>query len=155
MKLVIGFSTPKKYKIGACLIRWWLGTPYSHVYIAWDSPSLGDSIVYQATMHRVNFMLMEDFNVDNVTIKKYELETDRAIIDKIARNAIHLAGNPYSIRELGQILLMKVPFLTMGDCGGYICSELCATFLIKYFNYKFDKPTYLLSPKDIAEALGG
>jgi len=72
MKIYVGFSKPIKCKIGAKAISWWIGAPYSHTYIRFESsdPEI-PSNVYHAAHGMVHFMTQERFHSINQTVVEY------------------------------------------------------------------------------------
>lgn len=153
MKIIIGCS--KNFKIGSKLIRCWLNTKYSHVYVRWYLSNQEREIVYQASHGMVHFQNFENFKTDNKIVKEFELDLTDEQFKKFSQKCIDLSGQPYSTLELIQIVLCD---LTNGklhakDQNGYICSELMAELLEDFFDFKFNKPRYLLTPKDIINAL--
>jgi len=149
MEIIIGCS--KNTKIGSKLIQWWMGTDYSHVYVKWRLRTQDRSIVYHASHGMVHFISEENFKLKNQVVKEYELNIGQRHFIEFSKHCVDLAGQEYSTLELGQILLNN---LTDGrykaeDLPGYICSELMAELLENFFKAKFDKPRYLLTPKDI------
>lgn len=155
--MYIGFSCPKKTKIGSELIKWWICAPYSHVYLRFKSDSLPSSI-YQAANGSVHFMSFERFAKTNTILKEYSLAIDKPTKNQILSHCISLASEKYGYFELLKIFFMdlahkiKIP-LEFHNSKGYICSELVGEVLKKHFQVNFKKPTYALSPKDIEEAI--
>lgn len=158
--IIVGFSTPNKWKIGAEAIKWWTSSPYSHVYIRFESsnPKV-PSTVYHAAHGMVHFRTFEKFKNDNTVVKEYAVDSSPEDRTDILVHCMELSGEPYGTMELikifGKDLLhyFGKDFKTT-DGRGYICSELVGTIMIDKFGYKFNKPTYLLKPTDIDEALG-
>lgn len=155
----IGFSYPKKFKIGAFLISWWTKRPYSHVYIEIPIRSLSRDTVYHAAHGSVHFRAKEKFLRENNTVVEYELDVDRELRLKVLDKCIELAGEDYGYIELAKIFLMdichyfKCKFIDVnGDGKGYICSELIGDLLLT-LGYEIKKPLHLLKPNDIEEIL--
>lgn len=157
MYIYIGFSTPKTFKIGAEIIKFFTKSPYSHAYIRLESEKI-QTTIYHAAHGMVHFKSEENFKKDTKVIKEYKIETNYSQKIEVLKRAIDLSGEKYSFWELVQILLYdfanEVGVKTdHSDLSGYICSELVGKILEEVFNYKFKKPTYLLKPKDIDLAL--
>lgn len=56
-QITIGFSKSKKFlPIGSWLIRAYMGTPYSHVYLKFYSQSLNRTLIYEAVGGGVRFI---------------------------------------------------------------------------------------------------
>lgn len=161
MNIIIGFSAPNKYKLGAEAIKWWSSSSYSHVYIRFKSsnPSV-PSTVYHAANGMVHFRTFENFKKDNNIIKETLIEVSTEDRIDILTHCMELSGEPYGVMELVVIFIKDLTHylgieLEAHDGKGYICSELVGKIMIEKFGYKFDKPTFLLKPTDIDEVLNG
>lgn len=154
--MYIGFSYPKKFKIGAWLISKWIGKPYSHVYIRFDSPKIG-STIYHAANGMVHFRSETNFLKDNIVVKEYKLEVIPEKRHDILLHCMNLSGEPYGYSELLKIVFMDIcaflgcMLIKTYNGKGYICSELIGDV----FDYNWKKPKHLLKPNDIEEALNG
>lgn len=151
-KIIIGAS--KNCKIGSKLIRWWIDADYSHVYTKWYLSDQDREIVYHASHGMVHFKEYENFKNDNEIVVEIEIELTCEQFKKFSSKCIDIAGQDYSSLELLQILLCDITDgrIHTQDQKGYICSELMAE-LLEDLGYKFSKPKYLLTPKDIIEKL--
>lgn len=157
--IFIGFSKPSHFKVGSELIRLWMQTPYSHVYIRFNSDSLNLSSVYHAANKMVHFREYENFKHDNTVIKEYKISLTQDQYNNLLRKCMKLSGEEYGYIELGKIALYD----TMNSLGmsiktyddkGYICSELVGELCTDVLGIEFDKPKYLLKPIDIDNMLG-
>lgn len=154
-KIYVGFSYPKSFKPAAFVIKTWMGTKYSHVYLRFESsnPKV-PSNVYHAANGMVHFIEFENFKENNLIIKEYCIELseeDRldTLIDCMYKSAVK-----YGYSELFKIFLTDIAHslgieISTYDGKGYICSELVGKLLIDRLKLKFDKPTHLLKPLDI------
>lgn len=151
-KIIIGAS--KNNKIGSRLIRWWINADYSHVYTRWYLSDQDREIVYHAAHGMVHFRPHNKFISENKIVEEFELELTCEQFAKFSTKCIDLSGEEYSKLELLQILLCDITDgrIHTQDQKGYICSELMAE-LLEDLGYKFNKPKYLLTPKDIIEKL--
>lgn len=152
IKITVGAS--RNNKIGSKLIRWWLDTDYSHVYFKWHLTTQNTEIVYQASHGLVHFISYENFIKKNSVIREFEIELTEKQFKDFSKKCINLAGQKYATLELLQIVLVDMTngkFVTQ-DQSGYICSELVGEFL-NYIGFTFNKPKFLLTPKDIIETL--
>ena len=151
-KIIIGCS--RNSKIGSRLIQWWIGAPYSHVYAKWHLNDQDKDIVYQASHGMVHFKSCCNFKKENEIVQEFEIELTCEQFKKFSAKCIDLAGEPYSRLELLQILLCDISNekIKFEDQPGYICSELMCE-LLEDVGYKFDKPKYLVNPKDIIDIL--
>jgi hypothetical protein len=152
----IGFSYPKKFKIGAYLISWWINRPYSHCYIMIPIDSVGVNTVYQAAHGSVHFREYDTkFKAENHVVYEYDIEISKEQKKAILKKCIELAGDDYGYAELPMILAsdichyLKLPVLQTKDGPGYICSELVGAIMIDILGYTTDIPRHLLKPNDI------
>lgn len=157
-RIVIGFSSPKQFKIGAEAIKYWCSKPYSHVLVSWKSGRIDRTLVYHASHGSVHFNSAQTFYEDNKIISSYELDITEDQYIKLVAKCVDLAGIDYSVIELFKIFIKD-----MGDklgysinnfenSKGYICSELLGELLID-LGASFDRPTFLLRPDHIEQAI--
>lgn len=157
-KLYIGFSKPrnKKFPIISWLIRLFENTPYSHVYIRWNSDYLERSIIYQASGSSVNFEEGRNFIKKNEILTEFELLVSEDIEKNIKQKAMDLCNISYGIKQISGLLLVKLfklfnkniqnPF--SDGSATYVCSELVADLLI-VTDFESDKSLDNITPKDI------
>ncbi len=158
MQIIIAFSYPKKFKIGAKFISWFLNKPYSHVLVYWYSKNLDRTLVYQASHGQVHFIEMDNFLKDNNIVKEFKLEVSEENFNKLIRKCVDLAGQPYAYLELITIginsVLSKIGIKTQfKDIKGYVCSGIAAVVINEIFNKQLSKPVNLINPADIDEFL--
>lgn len=158
-RIIIGFSKPKKWKIGAAAIMLVTKSPYSHVYIKFESSIPGIPVtVYHAAHGMVHFLSEENFVKNNLQIAEYAMDTSIEERRQLLTHCMNLAGDPYGISELFKILItdalsnMGIQIKTYNG-SGYICSELVGIFLANIWGVAFTKETWLLKPLDIESAL--
>lgn len=151
-EVIIGAS--KNSLIGSTAIQWWIRAPYSHVYARWHLSDQERDIVYQASHGMVHFIEFSNFKNNNDVVKEIRITLTCEQFKKFSQKCIDLAGQPYSKLELLQILVcdMTNGKIHVEDQKGYICSELMCE-LLEDLGYKFDKPKYLVNPRDIIEKL--
>lgn len=151
-KIVIGAS--RNDKIGSKLIRWWIGANYSHVYARWYLSTQDREIVYHAAHGMVHFKPFSKFIQENDIVEEFKIELTDEQFAKFSAKCIDLSGEKYSKLQLLQIVLCDISSgrIAAQDQKGYICSELMAE-LLEDLGYKFIKPRYLVTPKDIIEKL--
>ena len=153
MKIVIGASRKSTgLMIGSEVIQLWMGTDYSHVYVRWYLDDQEREIVYQASHGSVHYQSLNNFTKDNVIVKEFVLDISCQQFKNMSQKCIDLAGQSYSILELAQIFVSGFTSAKFADQQGYICSELIGELLVD-LGYNFNKPNYLLTPKDIIETL--
>lgn len=158
--IIIGFSKPNKFKIGAWLIEKTEKTEFDHVYIKLYSKSTDRYLYYQASGLEVNFMGDKVFTQLNTVVKEFRFPITDAQQSAILVQAIDLAGTPYGIKELFGMAIVRfmsifnVKMINPFSDGSktYICSELVGTIMNSHLGYNF-KDLDSLSPKDIYDTL--
>lgn len=152
-KMVVGFSRPKKFKIGSLFIRAWQGfTPYSHVYLKFENRWLGVDVVYQASHGSVNCIEYNNFISNNFIVKEFELLVDDDVIRNAVRSCIFLLQKPYGYLGLLKLVCKKLFKLNYKGDGtrSLHCSELaciiCPRLLI-------DKDPDFVEPIDLYKQL--
>ena len=157
--IFIGFSYPKKCKIGAEAIKWWTSSSYSHTYIRFEGKGEIPSSVYHAANGSVHFMDFERFKEKNWVHKEYKIDLEDDVRNKILADCIRLASTKYGYTELVKIFYVDLHYmLGLGipdtwNSPGYICSELVGKVMVKHLDFKLDKPLYLMKPNEIDQAL--
>lgn len=153
-KITIGFSRPKKWNPLSYLIMKIQGTPYSHVYLQFESTSLDRKLVYQASGLQVNFIGSVLFQDHHMTVKEFELEISDEAHKKTLQKAVDLAGMPYSKTQLFDILIHHFTGKSVLKDGrsAYVCSELVAEML-KDLDIHMPEDLDVVEPKDIYEVL--
>ncbi len=158
MKLLIGFSRPKSWKIGAELIKWWIRKPYSHVFVCWKSERFSQVLVYHAAHGSVHFLSMDRLRKENDVVGLYQLDITEEQYTALVSKCIALAGENYGYVKLLKIAVKDVCDLLSIQCKmiendrGYICSELLAELLMQ-LGAQFDRPAFLLRPDHIEQAV--
>ncbi len=147
--LTIGFSYPRKFKIGAWLIKKWINKPYSHVYMRYTDDQ-GRDLIFHAAHGLVHLINFDNFFAENSLVREYKIEATEEQYQQFRDYYYSKLGLPYSYKA---ILLM--PLYDLGilkkveDDSGYICSESAGEVLSSIFNTKFKKEKNLLRPDDI------
>lgn len=152
-KIYIGFSSPKKFKLGAKLIQLWQNQPYSHIYLRFESSKIQSS-VYHAARGMVHFRSLENFKKENNIIKEYIIELLDEDRYKLLDHCISLCGEVYGYLELAQIFAFDIcTFIGINikfeNLKGYVCSELVGQLCSDNFKIEFNKPINLIKPVDI------
>jgi hypothetical protein len=149
-KITIGFSkSKKKCAIGSALIRWYMGTSYSHVYLKFDAKSYNRSLVYEAVGAGVRFVGMNNWAKDHEEVASFEIEISDESYKKIMLFCIDNSGLKYGYMQNIGILLADIFKLSKNPLtDGDNCSEAIGEILILE-GYKIDKDLNLLTPKDI------
>lgn len=139
MSCSIGFSAPKKFKIGAECIKLFMGTSYSHTYLKFNRN--GKTLVYHATSRGVVLVSYEEFCKYNKVIDEIET-TNCEAAEKFCQQYL---GKPYSYISLLAVLFN----IKLGDGKkSFICSEL----VVRAFDLPF-KHSDITTPEQIRDYL--
>jgi hypothetical protein len=157
MKIIVGYSYPRRFKIGAFLISWWMKRPYSHVFIRYTDNQNRD-LIFHAAHGTVHPILVKNFEVENKIVKEDVLFFTDEEYQQLRDIYYEKSGKLYSTK---QIILMPIHDAGLAcnikikteDDDGYICSELVGYCLNKVKGIKFSKPFNYLRPDDIESAL--
>lgn len=152
-KIYIGFSYHKGNAVSGT-IKLVEGSEYSHVYIR--RVSKYGEYVYQASGLAVNFMNIDIFREENVTVEEYEFELPDDKREKLISFFIKYAGASYALSSLFKLLLIlagrrvgaKINFKGDGD-KTFICSELGAFFVREILGIEVDGTIDYMTPKDL------
>lgn len=115
--MIIATSSPKKFKIGSALIKWYQGgTKYSHVLIINH-----DDMVFQASHGWVHCLHLDNFLKENVIIDLFTVSDDQVDYE-FAKKQV---GKKYGFLQLIRIALKYLFGLRLIDNGNkrFICSE--------------------------------
>ena len=153
-KITIGFSTPKKFKLGSFLIRKFEGSEYSHIFIKMNaSPKspLPFAKVFQASHGDVNAIAYDVFKKDNHIFHEYELEIEDDKYYEVATWLWFQLGKPYGFTQLLGIAF-KVKMSNNKE-DRFICSELAGMILKEYLCFDISKSLDYISLDDIKKIL--
>lgn len=126
-KISIGFSKPKDKKLPlfSWAIRAYEKTPYSHVYIRWQT-HWGAWICYHAASVMVHFLGEEAFNKKITIVEEFEFSVSDEQFDKLMQFCIKYAGADYGLRDV-----LRIPLWDLGlrpassdDPWKQYCAEL-------------------------------
>ncbi len=111
-KISIGFSKPKDKKIPffSWAIRAYEKTPYSHVYIRWQT-HWGTWICYHAASVMVHFLGEEAFNKKIVIVEEFDFSVTDEQFDKLMQFCIKYAGADYGLTDV-----LRIPLWDLGLC---------------------------------------
>ena len=149
-KITIGFSkSKKKFAVGSALIRWYMGTPYSHVYLKFEAKSYNRYLVYEAVGTGVRFVGIANWEKDYEEVTSFEIKISDESYKKIMQYCIDNSGLRYGYMQNVGILIADIFKLSSNPLtDGNNCSEVIGQILILE-GYKIDKDLNLLTPKDI------
>lgn len=153
--IFVGFSRPNKFKIFSFLIRLFLRTPYSHVYIRFYDAYTAKWIIFEASHGEVHLMEWNNWMIDNNAIEERVFELDELHRREVIRFAIDHLQKPYSLANILGIVFYGIFKKRIFQDGpkAFICSELIALALDNKVSFK--KPLDLVTPKDIHKAVFG
>lgn len=125
MKILIGFSRPRKFNIISWLIRAYMGfTPYSHTYIRFYMPGIQRWVIYEASHGDVHFEEFTNWTSRSQVIEEYDLVLDERHWHEVLQFCIDNSNKLYGFLTLIGILLKKK--LGFDGNKSFICSELVA-----------------------------
>lgn len=155
--VIVGFSSPKKFKIGAWLIKKWIKKSYSHVYIRYNNEDNMDVVFHAAhgTVHHVSY---DRFASQNETISSYILKLTDEEFKALQWYCYGTMGLTYDTGDLIKIVLYDIAEkvgirLNTKDWSGYICSELASEVLNILKDFKFHRPFNLIEPHHVEAEL--
>lgn len=114
--MIIITSTPKKWKLGAWLIRKYQGTSFSHVAM------VREYLVFQASNGMVNCTHLEVFLENHKVITTYNIPDSSIDMDFVYKQL----GKQYSTIQIVEIAikyLTGIKILINNNNGKFICSE--------------------------------
>ncbi len=162
--IVIGFSKPSKtvkFPIIASLIRFCMGTQYSHTYVKFFSETFNQHLIYEATLAGgVHFVSVKRWITHNQPVKEFTLNISQEQYEKLMRFFIENAGIPYATSQLFLIgvnymlkLLKLQPIEPKRQSEAMICSEVLARLVHEVLGLQPNKAYDLYEPKDIETIL--
>lgn len=124
MKIIFGFSTPKKERMLSKLIRSVEKRPFSHSYVRLEDP-FGNDIIFQASGLAVNICSLKNFLEVERIVEEYEIEIDDSMELELWNYIISRLGVSYSILQLVWILIKKITGAEIGHNNdkAVVCSE--------------------------------
>lgn len=148
--ITIGFSkSKKKMAIGSLLIRWYMGTPYSHVYFKFEAKSLDRVLVYEAVGAGVRFIGLNKWESDHEEVASFNLNISDDNYKKIMQFCVDNSGTEYGFFQNLGIIFSNICKLSKNPLtDGENCSEAIGEVLALE-GYKIHKDFNLLTPEDI------
>lgn len=107
-KITFGFSKPKNkiFPIFSWLIRWYEKTPYSHVYLRWET-SYGPKICYHAAHTTLHFLSELQFDKEIITVEDFELEVSEEAYKQVMLYCLKTCGREYGLWEVFGVALSE------------------------------------------------
>jgi hypothetical protein len=152
--ITIGFSkSKKKFPIGSWLIRAYMGTPYSHVYLRFYSKSLDRTLIYEAVGGGVRFIGAKQWEKHAVEVDSFDIELINGNYISLLQYCVDHTGVEYGIAQnLGVPLASIFNLETNPFQSGTNCSEEIYKILV-LSGYPNTKKKDLVTPKDIHRML--
>lgn len=126
-KLRVGFSKPKGkcFPIFSWAIRAYERTPYSHVYIRWQT-KWGTWLCYHAASTMLHFLGESSFARHITVVEEFEFDVTDEQFDRLMQFCTKYVGSDYAINEV-----LKIPLWDLGvsspstdDPWKQYCAEL-------------------------------
>lgn len=148
---LIGFSRPKKFKLGSEAIKLWMNTPYSHVYLRVYSQYTKQWLVYQASHGMVNCLTYDNFRANNVVVREFALNIEPEKQRFCIRRAQQLLGKPYGYLGLAKLVLREFGLPLPGDGDkSFHCSEFIVALFPEILD---DYPQDFIEPRHLMTVL--
>lgn len=152
-RLFVEFTTPKRWKIGAWLIRLYERTPYSHVRIRYINTD-NKPVIVEANGRGVIFKGPEADRKDpQVVVKRYCLLLNITQFRRFRNLSKELAGTKYGYFQLLSIFFTRIfkrkrP-LIQDNGQTMVCSELVTILLADILPVKPSVDQDLITPRDL------
>ena len=154
--IIIGFSRPKGwFEPFSWLIRLFLWTPYSHVYIRFHSDAYDSDLVFQASSLQVNFYAWSVFQAKEDVIKEFVIPVTSETKLSVIKFAMANVGQPYNLTgALGVAIVwlaMRFGFRIANPISGAgdFCSQIAGQILNELMGQHINLPLDVITPKDI------
>lgn len=99
-KIIVGFSTPKKFNLFSWLIRTVGKSPFSHAYIRYYDTYTKTWIIYQASGRLVNMITADNFNKVEKICAEFEIPVSTETRKKTIEWAQKKLGTPYGVMNI-------------------------------------------------------
>jgi len=152
--ITIGFSKSKKFfPIGSWLIRAYMRTPYSHVYLKFHSESLDRTLIYEAVGNGVRFVGLKVWETHAVEVDSFDISINTDSYIKLLQYCVDNSGVEYGfMQNLGVVLSNLLGKKNNIFTSGLNCSEIVAAEL-EMNGFVFNKENNLILPKDIYKVI--
>ncbi len=134
-KLRIGFSTPKDkwFPIFSWAIKLYEGTPYSHVYIRWQT-KWDTWLCYHAASVMIHFLGEASFFKHITIVEEFEFDITEEQFDRLMQFCTKYVGQDYALLEVFMIpfndYLSKKGELIEGYTSGDV-KQYCAELVVR------------------------
>jgi beta-xylosidase len=141
MKITIGFSRPKSFKIFSFFIRLYQGwTPYSHAFLSIPFTKFDRTIICEASHSDVHFIEQDRFKENNKITDQFEVEINESEYKDLMQFCIDNCQKPYGVTTIIGLFFRINEFKDSNK--RFICSELVAKAM------KIGNDDYI-TPKDL------
>lgn len=148
--VTIGFSKSKKpCAIGSKLIRWYMKTPYSHVYLKFKSTSLNRTLIYEAVGSGVRFIGESKWKEHAEEVQAFDIQINNDKYLELLQYCVDNAGAEYGfMQNIGIVLagLFKEKFNRFTK--GMNCSENTYN-IADLLGIEIGKDKNIVTPKDL------
>lgn len=153
-QITIGFSKSKKFfPVGSWLIRVYMGTPYSHVYLKFYSESLNRTLIYEAVGGGVRFVGSKQWETHAQEVKSHTINIKKCNQVRLLQFCVDNAGTDYAYSQnIGLVIADMFNLKKNPIRSGLNCSEVIGDIL-ELEGYKVEKDANLLTPLDIDKIL--
>ena len=135
------------------MIRWYLGTGYSHVSYHFEAQKYDAILVYEAVGSGLRFIEKSNWLNHAEVVKSVDLQVSDCIYDRMMSICIKKAGLPYGYKQNIGIIIADILNLDHNPFpANENCSELLAE-LLEEAGFVFSKSYDLITPLDIEKAL--
>lgn len=154
--ITIGFSKPKtKFVPLSWIIRAFMGTKYSHIFLEIPLENLNRKLIFQASGTKVNFISRSSFEKDHLVVTEFSIDISDDQFKKLMQNAVDLVGEPYSMLQLVNTAIYRLFKINLFDnkIKGWDCSKLVAAMLSTKLGITIETDLDVVTPKDIFKVL--
>lgn len=153
-RITIGFSKAKSpYKFGSLILRTYMRTPYSHVYIKFHSEKLNRVLIYEAVGSGVRFIGKKSWNEHSIEVASYDIKIKQCNYIHLMQYCVDHAGYEYGfLQNIGIFISESLNIKNNYFKKGKNCSEIIAEIL-SIEGYDIKKDFNLITPKDIHDLL--
>ena len=165
MKLYIGASVTVDTLIFSEVVKFYIGKPYSHVYIRYQDPFTKQEIVSESSHGEAHKMTLSKWYLSNRIVEEYEIEVSEEVFRAILTNINNRLQASYS-----ELNIIGMPFYDMAaycnspffmrlftklfadGVDSTICSE-SAAFTLSLLGIQFNRPNDFVRPDHVINAL--
>jgi hypothetical protein len=159
MKIYVGFSHSRSGAIGSRLIKWYLGTEFSHTYLVVQIPLMEETTVLHATGAGLFPASYAHFLEKNIPVREFELDISEDKLAEILNMAHRNFGEKYGfMQNIGVLFVQSLEKFGIKEARnplneGINCSEWLYEVLTDLYGPWTEKDKNLVTPKDVYEYL--